>query len=137
MKGITPVIAIILLLLITIAMVGFTFVWFTRIQTDITQSVSNQTSQQARATGTSAKIDVIDQASGNVYIRNTGTQVILMNELSAYNNSVTLVSCGWTSGGPVVPGSGLPPNAVANCSAFADCSSVRITTIGTGDSRSC
>ncbi len=137
MKGITPVIAIILLLLITISMVGFTFLWFSRIQQELTGSVSSQTEREAKAAGTSVRVDQIDRVSGNVYIRNTGTQILNMSEVTFYNNSVTPVNCpqGWTSGGPVAVT--LAPGAVANCSAFSQCASIRLTTIGTGDSRSC
>ena len=148
MKGITPIIAIILLLLITISMVGFTFLWFGRLQEQLTSSISNETSQSLREQGTSARIEVIDAApgggasasnySGTFVLRNTGTQVLQLSEVSVFVNSTILVTCGWGGGTQV------PPNGVATCTPYLTtplisrpCNTVKVTTIGTGDVRSC
>ncbi len=87
MKGITPVIAIILLLLITISMVGFAFVWFSR----VTQSATTSgTAQINTITGNSQKRLTFESYvqgganAGKLYIRNSGTAQTLPAEISVY-----------------------------------------------------
>ena len=63
MKGITPVVAIILLLLITISMVGFAFVWFTRIGELTTQQTQTQLQSQLDAAAQKVRIDSIDKTN--------------------------------------------------------------------------
>ena len=71
-KGITPVIAVVLLLMITVALIGFAFTYFT----DMWQSVAGQgesnilTTQQIMMM--TVGIDNIDTINNNIYIRNTG-----------------------------------------------------------------
>jgi len=84
MKGITPVIAIILLLLITISMVGFAFVWFSKMTQQTTSSISDQTNRQVQAAGERVVID--SATNGNIYIRSIGNQQIPQTDLQVYLN---------------------------------------------------
>lgn len=82
-KGITPIIAIILLLLITISMVGFAFVWFSRVATISAERTENLTAEQ---TSIAAKTIRIDNAiAASVTIRNTGIASInISRELAVF-----------------------------------------------------
>ncbi len=81
-KGITPVIAIILLLLITISIVGFSFMFFQRTTETASQSGEEQLKQQTASAGTQLRIE---GASGNkVYIRNVGGSKIDKSALGFY-----------------------------------------------------
>ena len=82
MKGITPVIAIILLLLITISMVGFAFMWFTRMAETASQTGTLQLNQTI---GQMTQRVRIDNINGNTLtIRNIGTQAISSSSLAFY-----------------------------------------------------
>lgn len=50
-KGITPVVAVIMLLLIVISLVGGMFVWMRRTMGGVQRTVGNQTQQQAEQIG--------------------------------------------------------------------------------------
>ncbi len=83
-KGISAVIAVILLLLITIAIVGFAFTFFQRTTQTTTQSGEQQLQQQISQVGSQLSIDGVDK--NQVYIRNLGTMPL--TGLSFYVNSV-------------------------------------------------
>ncbi len=98
MKGITPIIAIILLLLITISMVGFAFVWFTRIAESASAAGSSQLNLKV---GQMAQKIRLDNVNDNlVPIRNIGSQAIQSVSLSFYVNS-TMRGCDGTTGGSI------------------------------------
>lgn len=137
-KGITPVIAIILLLLITISMVGFAYVWFNRVLTSTTEKTSNQLNNQISSQGKTIKIDNIGDTT--ISIRNTGSETILSNDLTMYSNNVLLsVTDCVTSDLP------LAPSAVAtfNCASESFCPAtganaiIKVTAPGGQDSGSC
>ena len=133
MKGITPVIATILLLFITITMVGFAFVWFSRIGDIVANETTSSTQEMLRQQGTKALIDTIDRTGNRIYIKNTGSWPIKTSEMNVYLNGVTLTSCSGIA-------SEIAPGATATCNVVASifsCSSMKITTIGTGDTRPC
>ncbi len=133
MKGITPVIAIILLLLITIAMVGFAFVWFSRVATTSGTNIESQLNTTFGASGKKVGIDAISAAAAAVSIRNTGSATIAAGEIAVY------------AGGSVVvctPALGsLAPGAVATCDWSAgSCTSgtvIRVTAPGGSDETTC
>jgi len=139
-KGITPVIAIILLLMITIALIGFAFVWFTSISATLTNQTSQQLTEQQRKMMTAAKIDnmLVDQPAGSniLYIRNTGTVKLLKSETKVYVNDSIEIDC---------PSSDIDPGDVDACTPttgdqnaiLGGCGTIKITTIGTGDVKSC
>ncbi len=82
MRGITPVVAIILLLLITVSIVGFSFMFLSR----TTQTSAQRGEQQLRnQTQTFVTSFSVESASGNlVYIRNRGTDPISFSSLAFY-----------------------------------------------------
>lgn len=86
MKGITPVIAVILLLLITIAMIGFAALWFQRIAGTATQAGEQQLGSVTANQAKTAKIDNAARTatSTSISIRNTGSQAIKNSELSFF-----------------------------------------------------
>lgn len=137
MKGITPVIAIILLLLITISMVGFAFVWFNRISqtlTNATQSeLESQLSQQAK------KVSIINPRAGSpgaIDVRNTGTATILSTDASVYIAGNRTVAGAAGCGNPVMPtvGPGSVATITCNC-AIGD--EIKVVVPGNTDIRKC
>jgi len=135
-KGITPVIAIILLLMITIALIGFAFVWFTSVTGTLANQTGTQLTEKQRQMATAAKIDNIDTANGEVTIRNIGTVDLDLSEVEVYADGKK-VDCDW--GGTTV----VPARGTATCKEqggeekIKNCNSIEITTIGQGDTRSC
>jgi flagellin-like protein len=127
MKGITPVIAIILLLLITISMVGFAFVWFSRMAVGITNQTEEQIQQQIAAAAKKVAIDSV--TAGNIWVRNIGAASIPVGEISVYVNNAK-VTCTWT--GSIAPG------AVSACGVgCAAGGKARATAPGNYDERGC
>ena len=90
MKGITPVVAIILLLMITISMVGFAFIWFSRMFESVSGGVENQTLTELETMRKKIDIENVDTSgSPNVVtIRNIGSANIPSNQLSFYIDNV-------------------------------------------------
>jgi flagellin-like protein len=83
MKGITPVIAIILLLLITISMVGFAFVWFSRVTQSATTSGTAQ--MQGVVDNSQKRVTLESVVNGKAYVRISGTAPVAQTELSFYD----------------------------------------------------
>ena|SRR3989344_6328943 len=133
MKGITPVIAIILLLMITIAMVGFAFVWFTSVATQLGNATERMSVEQTNQMQTKAKIENIDKASNTTNIRNSGFVALDLAKTIVYVNDSIQVNCGAGFSGSIQPGS------VAACTNvnIGGCRNIAVTTIGTGDTRDC
>src|SRR3989338_7172640 len=94
MKGITPVIAIILLLLITISMVGFAFVWFQRVASTATQATDEQLTAQLNKQAQQIKLEgasgttVTLRSNGNVALP-VGSIVLFVNGSSATDRKST------------------------------------------------
>src|SRR3989344_4286107 len=84
MKGISALIAIILLLFITITIAGFIYTFFMDLQEKSGETVSEQAWQELRRTGTDLKIDNV--YLNEVYIRNTGRSSIDSSIISFYVN---------------------------------------------------
>jgi flagellin-like protein len=81
-KGITPVIATILLLLITIAIVGYSFGFFQKIFTTASSSGEQQASGTINQVGTSIRVE--NPQSTSVTIRNIGTTTITSTTMIVY-----------------------------------------------------
>ena len=130
MKGITPVVAVILLLLVTIAVVGFAFGFFQRIL-GITGSAGENQTQEAILRG--AKTISIDHANlTGVAIRNTGTQTIVAADLNVFVGTV-LGTCTWS---PPLP---LVVRLTSTCTLASNCvnSIIRVVAPGNEDSKRC
>jgi flagellin-like protein len=98
-KGISAVIATILLLLITISIIGIAFVFFTRIARTAQNATEQQLQQQTAQLGESYRIEGVNQ--NQVFIRNLGT--VPISDLVFYVNNVLVNYTGPAS---------LPPNQV-------------------------
>ena len=79
MKGVTPIIAIILLLLITISIVGFTFVWFNRFSQNLTDRTGDSLDKQTNLLKKQIRIDEVTKNS--IFLRNVGSSDIKFEEL--------------------------------------------------------
>ncbi len=95
MKGITPVIAIVLLLLITVALVGFAFGFFQKILGIATEKTTEQTESQTASFTSTIEIDNVN--TGGVTVRNTGGTTISTSKLSVYVANA-FMGCTWSSG---------------------------------------
>ncbi len=85
MKGVDAAVATILLLMITVSLIGFAFVWFNRLVRNSAQLVENQTiSEQQRA---GMKIKIVTVHGDTVTVQNIGTVVIPANSVTAVVNN--------------------------------------------------
>ncbi len=130
MRGITPVVATILLLLITISITGVSFVFMQRTAQTSTLAGESQLNQTAGQVLTRFRIENI--GNGKAYIRNMGSTEISSSILAVYinNNKVD-----YTLASGIGPGSTreiilLP----ASCKGFISGNIVRITTEMASDS---
>ena len=83
-KGITPIIAIVLLLMMTVAAFGMTFVWVQKTQGDIQTSVTGDIQNIIKQTSTCMSIDAMN--FNKVYLRNCGKGVLSNSSLQIYVN---------------------------------------------------
>ena len=110
-KGLTPIIATVLLLMLTIVAFGMAYVWLSKMQNNTQNTISNQVSQVAGQLGNYLNIiSVYKDTSGNtvVVVKNTGNAAISANMLG---NATLLID-----GVPVQvthPSGGLDPYATA------------------------
>lgn len=99
-KGITPVIALVLLLMMTVAAAGMAYVWFMSVQeetqTTVQESLSERTGQMAGA----VTIDAVYETGNVAYVavRNTGS-VTYTNNVLVY---VGPTACGVAGAGATV-----------------------------------
>jgi len=131
MKGITPIIAIVLLLMITISMAGFAFIWFQRIGSIALNATEAGITAQQQSAGKLIRIDNVDTTNGKVTIRNIGTYTISKNEIMIYVDGAAITaSCDKTS---------ITPGQVMGCTADAikTCNVVKVTAPGNDDSYTC
>lgn len=135
MKGITPVIAIILLLLITISMVGFAFIWFQRVAQTATSAADTQLAGQLNRQAQIASIDNIDDTNNNITIRHSGTASMSTSDIAVYLNS-TGVTCAWNVPGSWAPGAFRACTVVGGLSCSGT-TQVRIAAPGNQDSTLC
>jgi len=131
MKGISAVIATILLLLIAIAIIGFAFGFFQRIFTGSSAAVENQTSQ---ITGQSGQVLRIDNVQGtSLTLRHIGTVPVATASVAFYINNVA-TTCNFGALTSIAPGS------IATCTLATGCTAgqqLRVSTPGFSDTRTC
>ncbi len=87
-KGISPVVATIMLLLITISLVGFAFLFFSRSVESSSKAGEEQLEQQISQTGIIFDIEYTDK--NKIYIRNQG--MVNISNLTFYVNNVAIDS---------------------------------------------
>ena len=114
-KGITPIIAIILLLMMTVAVAGAAFFWLSRIQNQLQGGV--ESFQGTILTQVASSVDVVDvgyiNASGDqnmtIYLQNTGNTEIPLSDSSNFPtttwilrdaNQLAICSSSWEEDGP-------------------------------------
>jgi flagellin-like protein len=127
MKAITPVVSTILLIMITIAITGFFFAWFTGLLPLLFNSTEEQANQQQRIMGINAEfVSVGVDNSNNVLaiVRNIGSVSINRNELVivAKDPAGTLI-------GTYPYTSGIEKNSVATIDTDIECSSGQVMTL--------
>lgn len=137
MKGITPVVAIILLLLITISMVGFAFVWFTRVGELTTQQTQAQLQAELDRQAMKIRIDAVTTTT--VTVRNIGSKDILTAQLAAFVDNVAK-TCSTTP--PAAWPATLTVGTTATCTytsgtCAAETGTVRVTSPGNSDAVKC
>lgn len=108
-KGITPVIAIVLLMLITLSIVGFAYVWFNQTAGDIGSAVTNTTESELAKMNKKIRIESCGVSANTVTIRNTGSQSVDLDSEVSYtiNGASASPSSGCTGS--------LSANAVDTC----------------------
>ncbi len=111
-KGITPIIAIILLLMMTVAVAGAAFFWLSRIQNQLQGGVESY--QGTILTQVSSRVDVVDSDYVNasnsenltIFLQNTGNTEIPLSKSTTFptttwilrdSNQVAICSATWGS----------------------------------------
>lgn len=85
MKGIEAIIAVILLLLITISVVGFAFIFLSRITTSSSAAAQNQTTEQLNKFA--KQVNIESSTTTAVWIKNVGTGTMNgATEINVYIN---------------------------------------------------
>ena len=83
-KGITPIIAIVLLLIMTVAAFGLTFIWVQNTQTGMQENVGENIKDIQAKASSCMSIDTIN--FNKVYLRNCGEGIISNKTLTIYVN---------------------------------------------------
>jgi flagellin-like protein len=107
MKGISAIISVILLVMISISLAGLAWVWFFNISNTLTTSATNETQAATNKLGMKAKIEVAQFYSANwvnATIRNIGTVnidiaklgIFVDGVLSTYNPNTGILAPGST-----------------------------------------
>ena len=125
MKGVTAIIAIVLLLMITISMTGFVYLFLQRSFESASESSDSQIAQQSRSILTMMKVDSV---SGNkIYIRNVGSVPISNSSLGVYigNSAVN-----YTLDSDVAPGQVAEMTINGSWELPLGSSEIRITGVG-------
>lgn len=91
MKGVSAVISIILILMITVALAAMAYVWFTSVFETITKGAGEAAAGTQTAIGTQFSIESAKNLTADkitVTIRNTGKENIDMTNIAAYVDNV-------------------------------------------------
>jgi len=142
-KGVSTIVATILLLLIVIAIVGFAFGFFQRFFGIATSTGEEQLQLTQQNIQTSMRIESASgtpvvgatPASSSIIVRNTGAADINTANVVLFLNDVIQLGaagCTWRDVGDTIGKTTITPNELANCKLSSDCSakSVKFTTPG-------
>ena len=106
MKGVSTVIAIVLILMITVALAALAYVWFLSVFQTISTSAGESIEQTGEQLGTQFTIQSSAYTGSNlvsVGVQNTGTQNLDLTKIAAYiSNQQAFISSGNT--GTLTPG---------------------------------
>ncbi|MEM7821409.1 MAG: archaellin/type IV pilin N-terminal domain-containing protein [Candidatus Aenigmatarchaeota archaeon] len=97
MKGISAMIAVVLLIAFTVAVGGLISVWFTTFTRTTTSGVEAATTNQTRCAGAYIKVDSVKSLGDYVGIDNTNTTVIYSNPSPHTISSISIISNGGES----------------------------------------
>ena len=136
MKGITPVVAIILLLLITIAVVGFAFGYFSTIMTTTGEAAGQQAEETTARLQKVVSIDNIydDAVNADVTVRNVGSQAILVGEIAFYADDVPVTTLTWIGSPPSIAAG---QTETATLTGMTGCISIRVVGPSNSDVKEC
>ncbi len=112
LKGITPVVSVILLLLVTIAVVGFATGFFQRIMSAAGASAEQQLNVSTTQLSQTIKLD--SAAGTTVVVRSTGSKAIDLSSVTIFINNMPQTCTTWN---PSV----LTPGNTATCTMAASC----------------
>lgn len=130
-KGITPVVATILLLLIVVAIVGYSFGFFQKIFSTASSATGSQLNQTTTQIGQSVNID--NAASSSVTVRNIGTASLATSDVGVYINNVP-VNGAWDKATLAPSGTATYTYNATTCSPG---STVKVTTSGLSPTATC
>ena len=135
-KGITPVIAIILLVLIVVALGGVFAAWMSRSMGTLTKTGQEQITKTAEQLQKSISIDEVScTASGTIYLRNTGTVNITCSEINVYVDDVLqTITC---NPDPVTSGSTTTINGSTSNLDLSGNPSIKVTVPGNAATYQC
>lgn len=84
-KGISEIVAVVLLLLVTIAIIGISFSWLMSTSQSAAGQTENETNTQTSRMTASFRVESV--SSNMIYIRNTGTAALSAESLSVFVNN--------------------------------------------------
>ena len=100
MKGVSTVIAIVLILMITVALAALAYIWFVSVFQTISEGAGEGVEQATEQLGTSFGIETAKYTGSNqvtASLRNTGSQNIDLTKLATYiNNEIAFIDSGNT-----------------------------------------
>lgn len=91
-KGISAIIATILILLIAVGISGFSYVFFSQTTETVSTATETQTDVIQTQAGTQARIESV--SNGNVYLRNTGILPLSLTALAFYVDNTAVSATG-------------------------------------------
>ena len=95
MKGVSEIIAVILIVMIVVSLAALAYTWFSTIFSSLTTTTSNATTTTSSAMTTSFKIEIARNITGattccniSVTLRSVGTAPLDLTKISAYINNM-------------------------------------------------
>ena len=121
MKGISPLIASVMLIAITVAIAALVMGWFSGLTKSTTTTVSNRTNEAVSCSSAQVTIEDVyitagteESGSARVIIKNAGFNGIYINSVQLFNRTGDNFSTGFTPGD--LPSGGLKTVSLANVS---------------------
>jgi flagellin-like protein len=132
MKGITPVISIVLLVLIAVTIVGFVFLFLSRAVSTGTNATGTQL--QAQQQIMQKTVAVVNINGDQISVTNTGSETVYpSSEVTFYVDGVMRSCESWTSGS-------IAPRETATCDLNVTCSSgsvLKVVSPGWSEEHTC